>query len=48
VLAEVGFALVEEEHRVGRAVEAGKIPRFVFGKEVRTVKTRPEKYRTIT
>ena len=34
VLTEVGVALVEEEHRVGRAVEAGEIPLLVLGVEV--------------
>jgi hypothetical protein len=34
VLAEVGLTLVEEQHRVGRAVEVGKIPLPVFRVEL--------------
>jgi hypothetical protein len=34
VLAKVGLALIEEEHRVGRAVEVGKIPLLVLRVEV--------------
>jgi len=34
MLAEVGLALVEEEHWIDRAVEAGKIPLLMFRVEV--------------
>jgi hypothetical protein len=34
MLVEIGVAFVEEEHRVGRAVETGEIPLFMFLVEV--------------
>lgn len=38
VLAEVGFAFVDEEHRIGRAVVAGKVPLLMLGVEVLTAR----------
>ena len=34
MLAEVGLAFVEEEHRISRAVEAGKVPLLMLRMEI--------------
>ena len=40
MLAEIGLALIDEEHRISGAVEAGKIPLLVF--RVKLLLARPE------